>query len=125
MNKSGNASPTNTSVAILTGWTADGGYPGTSIVSNQLVIDRLGTVNVTARMVVSANTFGLTVTGYIYRNGVQIKTASSAAVTTLNLDTSGVSVSAGDTIDMRIVCSNSNGGITIAAAGTYLQFDPA
>lgn len=125
MNKSGNANPTNTSAAILTGWTADGSYPNTNIVSNQLVIDGNGTINIEARMNVSGNSFSISVTGQIFKNGVSIKSASTSGTGTLNLDIAGVSVSASDTIDMRVHCSSGIGGVTVSATGTYVLLNPA
>lgn len=125
MNKSGNVSPTSTSAVLMTGWTADGGYPATNIVSNQLVIDNGGTINVEARMNVSGNNFGVTVTGHIYKNGVSIKSASTSGTATLNLDIAGVSVGASDTIDMRVQCNSGIGGVTVSATGTYVLINPA
>jgi hypothetical protein len=123
MNKSGNQSLSGSSPTIVPTWTADAGYPATNIVSNALVVDRAGTVNITARMVISGNTFSATITGYIYLNGVQIKSASLAGTGTINLDIAGVVVGVNDTIDMRVAASAT--GATMAASGTFVQIDAA
>lgn len=124
MNKSGSASPTSSSPTLLTGWAADAGFPNTNIVSNQLVVDRGGSITVTSSMVISSNSFTATVTGYIYQNGSQIKTASATSGTiNLNIATP-FAVSAGDTIDMRVAVSF-NSGVVLAATTTFLEFDPA
>ena len=124
MNKSGSMSPSASTPTIVPTWTADAGYPATTITSNALVVDRPGTVNVTARMAISGNSFASTITGYIYLNGAQIKSATLATTGTITLDTAGVTVAAGDTIDMRVAASFGSGN-TMAAAGTYLQIDAA
>jgi hypothetical protein len=80
-------------------------------------------VNITARMVISGNTFSATITGYIYLNGVQIKSASLAGTGTINLDIAGVVVGVNDTIDMRVAASAT--GATMAASGTFVQIDAA
>jgi hypothetical protein len=123
MNKSGNQSLSGTTPTVVPTWTADAGYPATNIVSNALVVDRAGTVNVTARMVISSNTFSATITGYIYLNGAQIKSASLAGTGTINLDIAGVVVGVNDTLDMRVAASTT--GATLAASGTFVQIDAA
>ncbi|WP_156769445.1 hypothetical protein [Nocardia sp. 852002-20019_SCH5090214] len=124
MNKSGTMSVTASTPTIVPTWTADAGYPATTITSNALVVDRAGTVNVTARMAISGNSFAATITGYIYLNGVQIKSATLATTGTITLDIAGVAVGAADTLDMRVAASFGSGN-TLAAAGTYLQIDAA
>ncbi|MGV9666920.1 hypothetical protein [Nocardia niigatensis] len=120
MNKSGAYGPSSSSATLLPVWTADAGYPDTNIVAHQLVIDRAGTINITARMVVTDNSLGGNVTGYVYKNNASIKSASSTTISTINLDIAGISVAPGDVIDMRVAISF--GTAAIGAAGTFLQF---
>jgi len=112
------------STAILTGWTANSSYPATDIVSNALVVDNSGTVNITSAADVSMNTFVGTVTFYIYHNGSSIKSASTSSTGSVSLSTTGVSVSAGDTIAMYCNGGTYYDGVTIASGSstTYVEF---
>ncbi|MFE3060610.1 hypothetical protein [Nocardia sp. NPDC059239] len=120
MNKSGTYGPTSSSPTLLPVWTPDPAFSGTNIVADQLVVDRAGIIDITSRMVVTANSLGGTVTGYIYKNNASIKSASSNTVSTINLDITGIVVAQGDLLDMRV--SNSFGTVAIGDVGTYLQF---
>lgn len=112
------------SAAILTGWTANASYPATHIVSNALVVDHSGVVNITSLANVSMNTFADTVTAYIYHNGSSIKSASTTSTGSLTLSTTGVSVASGDTLAMYVNGGSNNSGVTIASGSTttYLEF---
>ncbi|MGW4124781.1 hypothetical protein [Nocardia sp. NPDC004711] len=121
MNKSGAYGPTSSSPTLLPVWTPDPAFSGTNLVGDQLVVDRAGIIDITARMVVTANSLGGTVTGYIYKNNSSmIKSASSNTVSTINLDITGIVVAQGDLLDMRV--SNNFGTVAIGDVGTYLQF---
>ncbi|MFJ4653835.1 hypothetical protein ACIP5Y_21420 [Nocardia sp. NPDC088792] len=115
-----NRTPTSTA-AQLTGWTADGSYPSTNIVSSSLVVDHAGVINVTSNCVISTNSFGSTAVGYLYHNGSSINSASTTSTGTLNLSMTGVSVAQGDTITMYAKGDNS-GGVVVAATTTYILF---
>ncbi len=102
---------------------ADGSYPATNIVSNALVVDKAGTINITANAVFGSNFGGQTITAYIYKNGSQISSASSAATSaTLNPGITGVTVAQGDTIAMYAKLSIAN-GVSLTATTTFVQID--
>jgi hypothetical protein len=108
-----------TTATQVTSWTADGSYPATNIVSNALVVDKAGTINITSNAVVSGNSLGATVTASLHKNATSISSASTSSTGTLNLNVSGVAVSPGDTIAMY-VGESFGSTLQLAATTTFI-----
>lgn len=119
----GSAYTPTTSVTQITGMVADGGFPATNIVSNQLVVDRAGTMNITGNVQIGSNGFSTTFTAYIYLNGAQIATGSGTSGG-IPMSVSGRAVNAGDVLDLRVQVGFAN-STSVAATTTYLEIDPA
>ncbi len=111
-----------TSVTQITGMVADAGFPATNIVSNQLVVDRSGTVNVTANVQIGSNGFNTTFTGYVYLNGAQIATGTGTSGG-IAMSVSSRAVNASDVLDLRVQVAFAN-SVSVAATTTYLEIDP-
>lgn len=111
-----------TSVTQVTGMVADGGFPATHIVSNQIVVDRAGTINVTANLQIGSNSFSTTFTAYVYLNGAQIATGSGTSGG-IAMSVSSRAVNANDVLDLRVTVAYGS-GVSVAATTTYLEIDP-
>lgn len=111
-----------TSVTQITGMVADGSFPATNIVSNQLVVDRSGTMNIAGNVQIGSNGFSTTFTGYIYLNGAQIATGSGTSGG-IAMSVSSRAVNAGDVLDLRVQVAFAS-SVSVAATTTYLEIDP-
>ena len=128
MNKSSTFATSSSTPEMVTGWSADGGYGGTNIVSNQLKIADAGTgKTVTAACAFTTNVqFNSHYMG-IYKNGTLIGTEQvlvpiPSTSGTLNFSLGSQLVAANDVFDMR--CRVIGGGtMTVQAAGTFLKVE--
>lgn len=127
MNKSGSFS-CGFGAELVTGWVADGSYPNTNIVSNQLKITVAGTgKTITAACAFTTNVQFNTHYMGIYKNGVLIGTEQSlvpipSTSGTLNFSLGSQSVAVNDTLDMRVRLTG-GGTMTVQAAGTFLKIE--
>lgn len=122
INKSGNQSIGGSNQQV-TSWTPDSTYPGV-IVSNELVVQGDGTVDVTAPVVGSTPTIAWTMTVVLKRNGTTVDSDTFAGgAATKTLTWSGT-VANGDVLRLEASVGGGQSG-TITGAGTYIDVNPA
>lgn len=121
MNKSGSQSINSTTPTVITNWTADGGYPATSIVSHKLVVDTTGSYDISC--VISRGNADLNTPLSIWVNNVQETTYSASTSSGLKtIPTITRSLVAGDVVDARArKGASGDDAFTVNASGTYLM----
>lgn len=127
MNKSGTQGTFSTTAEQITGWTADGSYPGTSIVSNKLRMTTAGSgLTVSAACVFTTNNPGLQHNMGIWKNNVQIGSTVSLTANggTLTLTpVTGQTVAVNDDFEMRCWITTAGGTMTVQASGTFVKVE--
>lgn len=124
MNKSGTQSPTPFSNTQLTGFVADGAYPGTNIVSSQLKATQAGTGKTISASITWTAPFAGSVTAQVFKNGVALGTQQTGVASALNFTWTipSQSIAVNDVFDLRF---NDAAGSTVVIqpTGTYLKFE--
>ncbi len=124
MNKSGSFSVPAFSTAMVTGWVADGAYPGTNIVSNQLKMTTAGTGKTVSGACAFTSSFSLTVNAQLYKNGTPFGTVQSMTASgTFTFNHTGQTVAVNDTWDLRVGDPSGGASITVQASGTFLKVE--
>ncbi|WP_280265326.1 hypothetical protein [Nocardia wallacei] len=109
MTKNGAFSLSSTSYVKVTGWAADTtGYPGSTVTSDELVIQAAATgVTIAASVIWTGSSFARTVTMRLLQNGAVIATGTAASIPvspgtgTATVAATNVTVAAGDVIRLE------------------------
>jgi hypothetical protein len=128
MDKSGTFSVTSNTTALVTGWAARSGYPGTVITSNALVSDGPSNVTVHCKVTLTGawgNSTALTLR--VLKNGTQIaSTTIPFNGTTVTFSPIATSLVSGDTISLQYTCPfGASGTVQSGSTNTYLYYDAA
>ncbi|RAL31136.1 hypothetical protein [Rhodococcus sp. AQ5-07] len=126
MLKSGSFATAPSSIpVVVTGWSTDPAYLGSTIVSNGLAASGTKTATVSASAVFGIRYFNIDYKAELRKNGelipgttVTVKGASSGAAPTLVMPSTDVDVVSGDQITLR---SSATGFANSVVEGTYLQ----
>lgn len=122
MNKSGNQSMPASADQLVTTWTADAAWPDTDILTNANKLTlKAGDLKTVTAAVQFTGTNGFNKSCKVFKNGVQIGStqSSTSAGATFSFSIPNITFVDGDTLDVRT--SASTAGITVVAAGTYIQ----
>lgn len=121
MNKSANQSVgASVTDGQVTGWVADGGYPGTVIDTNRLKVTAGSGKSIDAA-VAWTGTSPWNKSAKLFKNGVQIGTtqSSTTASGTFNFNLTNQTLADGDLLELKVTTSST--GITVLAAGTFIR----
>ncbi|MFE7745360.1 hypothetical protein [Nocardia sp. NPDC057455] len=128
MDKSGTFAVTSNTTALVTGWAARSGYPGTVITSNALVSDGPSNVIVHCKVTLTgawSNSTALTLR--VLKNGTQIaSTTIPFNGTTVTFSPISTSLVSGDTISLQYSCPfGASGTVQSGSTNTHLYYDAA
>ncbi|EAS0269347.1 hypothetical protein E7939_21890 [Salmonella enterica] len=125
VNKVGNWATTNGDTPA-TGWASDGTYPATAA-SNALEASGGGTATVRAVIVMSSGFYNTDLKLWRWRGGVTTQLAGSGAggSTTTTLTAAAQTVQAGDLYFITANGGFTAGSMSVQAAGTYIEIEPA
>ncbi|MFI5434507.1 hypothetical protein ACHMZP_21835 [Rhodococcus baikonurensis] len=125
--KSGTATVPQNVAAIVAGWTADPSYSGTVLAANKMVVSgpKSG-VTITASMpwTASLNIYTGGVLCMIYINGVMLQASSAVLGSsgTCTVTATGVTLAAGDTVELWAGYSNGIASTVTMTTATYIRF---